>query len=621
VTPPGETNLPETTVPDQGSGGQKSEASGNPAPGSHFVLPLYLKLAILLGAVLLPAVIYSVLSAYSGYRESQARTQESIARFGELAAGRAQLLINSTSRLLVAIAATDFAATADEGQARCARNMDYLAGAFAEYTALAVVDAEGNVVCSSVKDSSAVNFSDRAWFQQARDSREVAISDLVHSKFNNLPVVVVAAPLGRKGESFRGAVSVGINVVWLAGLSATKDLPPQTVAFLIDRTGTVVTRSGQLIQASAAGYPASGEPDIVALPEGGHLRDALDRQLVQFTGRGSDGVARLYSLTGLSHTNLFVVLGIPESSSIGSARSDLLSRLFAVVAMLLCALVGVAVGGDLLVARNLRSLSATAEALQLGDYSARPHLKGGGSREVRQLADTLTNMAERVQRHEQDMSRSVQQKEAMLKEIHHRVKNNLQVVTSLMSIQANRLSDEASKRALAELQRRVRALGLLHRHLYEGDDLRYLDFGQFTVELCQMVKESSGPAARGVTIDVDIPPIPITADRAVPLGLLITEALGNSFKHGFPGGRPGVIRISLSVTPEGVATISIADNGVGPPASTGSANDSDATSGTGMLLMQAFAQQLGSMLTVEGPPGATVKFSFDLAEPGIIAPA
>ena len=156
---------------------------------------------------------------------------------------------------------------------------------------------------------------------------------------------------------------------------------------------------------------------------------------------------------------------------------------------------------------------------------------------------TLTSMAEQVQRHEQDMRRSVQQKDAMLKEIHHRVKNNLQVVTSLMSIQANRLHDEASKRALAELQRRVRALGLLHRHLYEGDDLRYLDFGQFTVELCQMVKESSGPAARAVNIEVDIPPIPITADRAVPLGLLITEALGNAFKHGFPGGRAGEIRI------------------------------------------------------------------------------
>jgi two-component sensor histidine kinase len=232
---------------------------------------------------------------------------------------------------------------------------------------------------------------------------------------------------------------------------------------------------------------------------------------------------------------------------------------------------------------------------------------------VRQLADTLVAMAEQVQRHQQGMMRSVQQKDAMLKEIHHRVKNNLQVVTSLMSIQANRLHDEASKRALAELQRRVRALGLLHRHLYEGDDLRYLDFGQFTVELCQMVRESGGPAARAVDIQVDIPPIPITADRAVPLGLLITEALGNAIKHGFPDGRPGVIRINLSASAEGVATVTIADSGIGTPVEEPPADGRDL--GTGMVLMQAFAQQLGSTLTVDGPPGTTIRFTFDLTEP------
>jgi two-component sensor histidine kinase len=617
---PGEAGRPEIAVPDPAYSTGKASESDTGSGRSRFVLPLYLRLAILLGAVLLPAVIYSVFSAYSGYRESQARTQETVVRIGKLAAGRAQLLIDSTRRLLVALAATDFAVTAGQGKTQCARNLGYLAGTFVEYTAFAIVDAGGKVICSSAHDASAIDVSDQLWFHQVQTTRDVAISQLVLSQLNNAPVVVVAVPLGGPVQAFRGALVVGINVLWLAGLSDAGDMPAETAAFLIDRAGMAVTRSGRLIEAGKATDADAGDPDLGALPRGGALRAALDRQVTQFTGTGSDGIARLYSLTSLSHTDLFVVLAVPESSSIGWARNDFLSRLFAAMAMLLCALVGVAVGGDLLVARSLRALSATAEALQRGDYGARPQLKGG-SREVRQLADTLTSMAERVQRHEQDMNRSVQQKDAMLKEIHHRVKNNLQVVTSLMSIQANRLSDEASKRALAELQRRVRALGLLHRHLYEGDDLRYLDFGQFTVELCQMVKESSGPAARGVTIEVDIPPIPITADRAVPLGLLITEALGNALKHGFPGGRAGIIRISLTVTPEGVATISISDDGIGPPAPSAEDVSDPATSGTGMLLMQAFAQQLGSVLTVEGPPGTTVRFSFDLTEPGIIAPA
>jgi two-component sensor histidine kinase len=612
---------PGIGAPDRTRPASQADAH-NPDPQvPRFVLPLYMRLAILLAAVLLPAVLYSIFTAYTDYRENQARTRETLVRFGELAASRAQLLIDSTHRLLIAFAATDFASAAGDGQPQCAKRLDDLADAFAEYTAFAVSDAAGRVLCTSVPSAIDLNVSDRQWFQEARTTRNVAISQLILSKLNKAPVVVVAAPLGAADQPFRGEISVGINVLWLAGLSDATGMPAEGAAFLADRAGMVATRSGKLIDPAKAQDPDTADAEMAALPDNKILSAALNQGLKQFSGNGSDGIARLYSVTNLTHSDLFVIVGVPESDTTGWARRDFARRLFAAMAIMLCALVGVAIGGDLLVARGLRTLSATAQALQRGDYSARPALKGG-SREVRQLADTLTNMAERVQRHEQDMNRSVQQKEAMLKEIHHRVKNNLQVVTSLMSIQANRLNDEASKRALAELQRRVRALGLLHRHLYEGDDLRYLDFGQFTVELCQMVKESSGPAARGVAIEVDIPPIPITADRAVPLGLLITEALGNSLKHGFPRGQTGTIRISLGVTPAGIATVSISDNGVGPPPpSADNTADPEANVGTGMILMQAFAQQLGSALTVEGPPGTTVRFSFDLAEPGIIAPA
>jgi len=580
-------------------------------------LPLYLRLAILLAAILLPALIFTVVSAYTGYRDNQARTRESIIRFGELAATRTQLLIDSTRRLLITLSTTDLLEEAHADAALCGQRLGSLAKIFDEYRIFSLTDAAGRVICTSLASATDIDVSDRPWFQQVKSSGAATVSQLVRSKLDNQPVVVVAVPMSQPGEPFRGAVAVGINVQWLAGLSASTELPAQSAAFLVDRSGTAVTQSGKLIEPTPSPSGA-GDADMLAFPDAAALHKAMAGDSRQFTGNGADGISRLYTLTNLRHTDLFVVVGMVESGPFGWAKRDFTRQMAAALAMLLCALLGVAVGSDLLIARNIRALSATAEALERGDYSVRPQVTGG-SREVRQLAMTLTSMADQVQRHEQDMRRSVQAKDAMLKEIHHRVKNNLQVVTSLMSIQANRLHDEASKRALAELQRRVRALGLLHRHLYEGDDLRYLDFGQFTVELCQMVKESSGPAARAVNIEVDIPPIPITADRAVPLGLLITEALGNAFKHGFPGGRSGEIRISLSATAEGVATVSIADNGIGPPPDLAGEQKSDP--GTGMLLMQAFAQQLGSVLSVEGPPGTTIRFSFDLTEPGIIPPA
>ena len=242
----------------------------------------------------------------------------------------------------------------------------------------------------------------------------------------------------------------------------------------------------------------------------------------------------------------------------------------------------------------------------------RPRLKGG-PQELRQLADTLTALARRVEEHEQSLSRSLEQKEAMLKEIHHRIKNNLQVVTSLMSLQAGRLRDPVAMAALADLQRRVRSLSLLHRHLYEGDDLRYLDFGQFVAELTQMVKESCGPRAENIAIEVDIPPIPLDPDRAVPVALLITEALSNALRHGFPAGGRGRVNIGLTADAEGKATITITDDGIGWHA-TSSAEEAgtDRMQSMGMSLMQVFARQLGGELEVQGPPGATIRFSFQL---------
>jgi len=597
------------------SGADPSAKLAAGAPASRRVSPLYLRLAILLAAVLLPALIYSVFAAYSGYRESQARSQESVVRFGEVAASRAQLLIDSTRRLSTALAATDFSSVSNEGNVQCARRLGYLVNTFAEYTGFAIVGEDGRVVCSSSATAVGLSAADRPWFQQVKATRDVSISQLVVSKLDKTPVVVVAVPLGEAGAPFRGAMSAGISILWLAGLSEASSMPAESAAFLIDRAGSVVTRAGTLIEPGSLAATI-GNTELDGLPGKDVLQSSILHGVREFAAKGSDGVERLYSLTNLSHSDIFFILGVPEAGSIGFARRDFASRMLAAMAMAFCALVGVAVGGDLLVARGLRALSAVAQAYRHGDYSARPDVKGG-SLEVLQLSETLSRMAERVQRHEQDMSRAIQQKDAMLKEVHHRVKNNLQVVTSLMSIQANRLKDESSKLALAELQRRVRALGLLHRHLYEGDDLRYLDFGQFTAELCQMVKESSGLIARGISIEVDIPPIPITADRAVPLGLLITEALGNALKHAFPAGRKGTIRISLSASAEGIATISISDDGIGPPpAFADTATISPLGPGTGLLLMQAFAQQLGGELTVEGPPGTTVGFSFNLAESG-----
>ena len=233
---------------------------------------------------------------------------------------------------------------------------------------------------------------------------------------------------------------------------------------------------------------------------------------------------------------------------------------------------------------------------------------------MRQLAETLTALAERIAAHEQSLSRSIEQKDAMLKEIHHRIKNNLQVVTSLMSLQAGRLRDPVAMAALTDLQRRVRSLSLLHKHLYEGDDLRYLDFGQFVSELCQMVKESlraRGAERRHRGGHPAHSPRPRPRRARGPAHHRGAEQRAAPWLSRRARGR---VIIGLTADADGKATITIADDGIGWVSTVGEDGAaSERSQSMGMSLMQVFARQLGGELEVGGPPGAIIRFSFALA--------
>jgi two-component sensor histidine kinase len=589
----------------------------------QLMAPLYARLVVVLGLLLLPVVIYSIITAYGGYRQGRTQSLDTVRQLGELAAGQEQALIDSARKLLVALTRADVVPALLLQSSDCVARMAAIVEGFKiEYSYLGITDAHGLVLCSSRSSAVGLDLGDSGWWQRTRESGEIGVSDLIDSKLTGQPVVTVAAPLGSTGPDFGGVMFIGIDA---GALLRQPGLPEDAAPYLIDPSGHVMTPFGLISLAGLSPDGIKAHPALGGLPDPRQLMPALAGGARQFAASDLDGVARLYALAPLSGSRLMVLVGLPESQLLSAARQNLLRAAVVPVAMMIWTLLLAAFAGHFMVARGLRSLSRTARALRRGDYKARPRLRGG-PQELRQLADTLTALAQRVEEHEQSLSRSLEQKEAMLKEIHHRIKNNLQVVTSLMSLQAGRLRDPVAAAALADLQRRVRSLSLLHRHLYEGDDLRYLDFGQFVAELCQMVKESCGPRAENIDIEVDIPPIPLDPDRAVPVALLITEALSNALRHAFPAGERGRVAIGLSAGADGKATVTVADDGIGGAASSevggpggGSGGDQaggpagERTLSMGMSLMQVFARQLGGELEVEGPPGTTIRFSFSLA--------
>jgi two-component sensor histidine kinase len=614
--PESQPSLPERPASQPEHQGQNQTSTTGPRRlrdrVEQLMAPLYARLMAVLGLLLLPIVIYSIIAAYSAYREGRDQSIETMRQLGELAASQDQSLTDSAERLLMALTRADVVPNLLLQTKNCVARMAAIIEGFkTEYSYMGITDAAGNVLCSSRAEAVGLDLADRPWWQETRKSDEIIVSDLIESKLTGEPIVTVAAPLGDKKPAFGGVMFIGINA---NALMRQPGLPGDASAYLIDRSGHAMTMAGLVSLTGQSPESLKAHPALRGLPDSKQLAPALEESdLRQFAGRGLDGQQRIYVVTPLEGSRLLTLVGLPESRLLSSARQNLWRAVIVPVTMMIWALLLAALAGHFMVARSLRSLSRTARALRRGDYSARPPVRRG-PQEMRQLAETLTALAERISQHEQSLSRSIEQKDAMLKEIHHRIKNNLQVVTSLMSLQAGRLRDPVAMAALADLQRRVRSLSLLHKHLYEGDDLRYLDFGQFVSELCQMVKESCGPAAQNIAISVDIPPIPLDPDRAVPVALLITEALSNALRHGFPAGARGKVTIGLTADADGKATITIADDGIGWVSTAGEEGAaSERAQSMGMSLMQVFARQLGGELEVAGPPGAIIRFSFALA--------
>lgn len=186
-----------------------------------------------------------------------------------------------------------------------------------------------------------------------------------------------------------------------------------------------------------------------------------------------------------------------------------------------------------------------------------------GRRRLMSWVVVLRDIGERKQMEEQ-LKASLQEKEALLKEIHHRVKNNLQIISSLLNLQSDVVVDVQSRDVLRDSQHRVRSMALIHEKLYQSSNLARIDFGDYVEKLATYLVQAYRAQAHGVRLQVDVKPVYLDVDTAVPCGLILNELIANALKHGFVNGRSGQIHISLHPTDDQII-LEIADDGVGIP--------------------------------------------------------
>jgi two-component system, sensor histidine kinase PdtaS len=196
------------------------------------------------------------------------------------------------------------------------------------------------------------------------------------------------------------------------------------------------------------------------------------------------------------------------------------------------------------------------------------------------------------------------EKEWLVKEIHHRVKNNLQIVMSLLNSQSSYIDSEPALTAIHDSQHRVHAMSLIHQKLYNTENVSSIDMSVYTRELVSYLADSFDTGQR-IRFTCDIEALELDVSEAVPLGLILNEAITNSIKYAFPKGRTGVISISLSTITPGHYLLRIADNGIGMPL-----HFNNKKSSLGMSLMEGLSEDLNGSCSIENDNGTIIKISF-----------
>lgn len=208
-----------------------------------------------------------------------------------------------------------------------------------------------------------------------------------------------------------------------------------------------------------------------------------------------------------------------------------------------------------------------------------------------------------------ELQAGLREREILLQEVHHRVKNNLQVISSLINMQRRRVGDGRAKAALLECQTRVQAIGLIHEQLYRYGDYARVPFAAYVQGLVGRLDEAFGSPGR-VRVELDVSAVPLPVDKAIPCGLIVNELVTNAFKHAFPGDVHGTIRVRLADPVEGRVTLTVDDDGAGMP----SAPSPESTS-LGLQLVQTLVAQLLGTLSFGVPPGTSCVVTFPLEAP------
>ena len=348
--------------------------------------------------------------------------------------------------------------------------------------------------------------------------------------------------------------------------------------------------------------------DAALLPERSLLAALMSDERVDAEGPTASGGSFAY-VTGTLPDGWRVLVGIDAGPVLASARALLLARFIETAVLLLIGLFAVGVGVNGAVVEPVKNLTRAVRNWR-GGASFTPGSLTGVPAEVAELSVSFAQATSKLAEREVQLRNAITHQDLLMHEIHHRVKNNLQIVASLLNLQASRIRQPEAKAEFQSARDRIRALATLHRHLYAEGEFHAINMRSFLTELCDQLFQAFGEVEGDrIRIEIEAPELSMSSDQSVPLALIVTEIVSNALKYAFPNGRRGTISVRLLKEPE-VVRLVIQDDGIGLPAGR-TETETGVRDGIGIQLIRGFARQLSARLMVEVGEGTR----YDVAIP------
>jgi PAS domain S-box-containing protein len=218
---------------------------------------------------------------------------------------------------------------------------------------------------------------------------------------------------------------------------------------------------------------------------------------------------------------------------------------------------------------------------------------------------TITRDISERKKAEEKLKKSLDEKEMLLKEIHHRIKNNLTVISSLLGLQSNYVKDGEDREMFQESQNRARAMALIHERLYQSEDLKNINFGNYIQKLAKELLYNYSTEGK-IKLVIELDQILIDVNTAIPLGLILNELVSNAIKHAFPDGRTGTIRITLEKYQDDYLILEVSDNGIGFSKDL----NIDNIESFGLIIVNTLVNQLDATLEITSHSGTVFRVMF-----------